>query len=80
MMAPPHQHFVRLLCNTQSSPHDTLWQFFSEFPTHFDTKFVTLGGTVPKLGNFLYMHVGPKKAQECDLCTKSMQIDFFFLT
>ena len=35
-------------------------------------------GTVPKLRNFLYMHVGPKKAQNVILCTKSMQIEFFF--
>ena len=34
---------------------------------------------VPKLRNFLYMHVGPKKAQNVILCTKSMQIEFFHL-
>ena len=32
---------------------------------------------VPKLRNFLYMHVGPKKAQNVILYTKSMQIEFF---
>ena len=37
--------------------------FISSFPAHFDTKFVTPGGMVTKLRNFLYMHVGPKKAQ-----------------
>ena len=30
---------------------------------------MTPGGTVPKLRNFLYMHVGPKKAQNVILCT-----------
>ena len=48
--------------------------FFRVSRTDFDTKFVMAGGTVPKLRNFLYMHVGPKKAQNVILCTKSMQI------
>ena len=47
-----------------------------EFPAHFDTKFVTPGGTVPKLHNFLDMHVGLKTAQNVNLCTKSLQIEF----
>ena len=34
--------------------------------------------TVPKLRNFLYMHVGPKKAQNVILCTTSMQIGISF--
>ena len=59
-----------------TTPYDNfLWQF----PEHFETKFVTPGGTVPRLRNFLYMHVGPKKAQNGILCAKSMQIDFFHL-
>ena len=29
-----------------------------------------IGGTVPKLRNFLHMHVGPKKAQNCDFVYK----------
>ena len=49
----------------------TLYDFFSfEFPAHFDTKFVTPGGTVLKLRNFLYMHVGPKMAPKCDFVYK----------
>ena len=59
----------------QSSCHDTLGQFSLKFPAHFDTKFVMPGGTVPKLRNFLYMHVGPKKVKN----VMQMQIDFFFL-
>ena len=67
--APP-RHFTRLLCNAQSSRGDTLWLFSFEFPAHFDTKFLTLGGTVLKLRNFLYMHVGPKMAPKCDFVYK----------
>ena len=44
--------------------------FFFKFPAHFDTKFVTPGGTVLKLRNFLYMHVGPKMAPKCDFVYK----------
>ena len=54
--APPPRHIARLLGNARSSRHDTLWQFSFEFPAHFDTKFVTVGGTVPKLRNIVYMH------------------------
>ena len=64
------RHFTRLLCNAQSSRRDTLWLFSFEFPAHFDTKFVTPGGTVLKLRNFLYMHVGPKMAPKCDFVYK----------
>ena len=46
----------------------TLFSF--EFHAHFDTKFVTPGGTVLKLRNFLYMHVGPKMAPKCDFVYK----------
>ena len=67
--APP-RHFAQLLCNAQSSRRNTLWRFSFEFPAHFDPKFVTPGGTVLKLRNFLYMHVGPKMAQKCDFVYK----------
>ena len=67
---PPPRHFARLLCNAQSSRRDTLWLFSFKFPAHFDTKFVTPGGTVLKLLNFLYMHVGPKMAPKCDFVYK----------
>ena len=70
---PPPRHFAQLLGNAQSSRRDTLWQFSFEFPTHFDTKFVTPGGTVSKLRNCLYknyMHVGPKMAPKCDFVYK----------
>ena len=40
------------------------------FPAHFDTKFVTPGGTVLNLRNFLYMHVGPKMARKFDFVYK----------
>ena len=69
LKAPP-RHFARLLCNAQSSHRDTLWLFSLKFPAHFDTKFVTPGGTVLKLRNFLYMHVGPKMAPKCDFVYK----------
>ena len=78
-MAPPPPSTFCAISNAQSSRHDTLWQFSFEFPAHFDTKFVTPGSTAPKLRNFLYMHVGPKKAQNVILCTNSMQIEFFHL-
>ena len=68
--AGPPRHFARLLCNAQSSRRDTLWLFSFKFPAHFDTKFVTPGGTVLKLRNFLYMHVGPKMAPKCDFVYK----------
>ena len=64
------RHFAQLLCNAQSSRRDTLWLFSFKFPAHFDTKFVTPGGTVLKLRNFLYMHVGPKMAPKCDFVYK----------
>ena len=69
-LRPPPQHFARLLCNAQSSRRDTLCLFSFEFPAHFDTKFVMPGGTVLKLRNFLYMHVGPKMAPKCDFVYK----------
>ena len=67
---PPPRHFARLLCNAQRSRRDTLWLFSFKFPAHFDTKFVTPGGTVLKLRNFLYMNVGPKMAPKCDFVYK----------
>ena len=36
--------------------------FLSSFPHILTPKFVTAGGTVPKLRNIVYMHVGPKMA------------------
>ena len=70
LKGPPPRHFARLLCNAQCSRCDTLWLFSFKFPAHFDTKFVTPGGTVLKLRNFLYMHVGPKMAPKCDFVYK----------
>ena len=67
---PPPRHFARLLWNAQSSRRDTLWLYSFKFPAHFDTKFVTPGGTVLKLRNFLYMHIGPKMAPKCDFVYK----------
>ena len=69
MMAPP-RHIARLIGNARSSRRDTVWQFSFEFPAHFDTKFVTAGGTVPRLRNIVYMHVGPKMAPKCDFVYK----------
>ena len=69
-MMAPLRHIARLLGNARSSRRDTLWQFSFEFPAHFDTKFVTAGGTVPKLRNIVYMHVGPKMAPKCDFVYK----------
>ena len=76
---PPPRHISRLLGNARSSRRDTLWQFSFEFPAHFDTKFVTAGGTVPKLRNIVYMHVGPKMAPKCDFCVQN-QCKLSFLT
>ena len=70
LKGPPPRHFARLLCNAQSSRRDTLWLFSFKFPAHFDTKFVTPGGTVLNVRNFLYMHVGPKMARKCDFVYK----------
>ena len=50
--------------------------FLSNFPAHFDTKFVTAGGTVPKLRNIVYIHVGPKMAPKCELLKL---ISFWFI-
>ena len=69
-MTGPPRHIARLLGNARSSRCDTLWQFSFEFPAHFDTKFVTTRGTVPKLRNIVYMHVGPKMAPKCDFVYK----------
>ena len=66
----PPRHFAQLPCNAQSSRRETLWLFSFKFPAHFDTKFVMPGGTVLKLRNFLYMHVGPKMAPKCDFVYK----------
>ena len=75
MMAPPLLDISP--DNAQSSHHDTLWQFSFEFPAHLDTKFVTPGGTVPKFRNFLYMHVGPKKAQMWFCVQHQCKLSFF---
>ena len=80
MMAPPSRHIARLLGNARNSRRDTLWQFSFEFPAHFDTKFVTAGGTVPKLRNIVYMHVGPKMALKCDFVYKFNANLVFFLS
>ena len=41
--------------------HEQGYLFMKKSPLNpnFDTKFVTAGGTVPKLHNIVYMHVGP---------------------
>ena len=77
LKGPPPRHFARLLCNAQSSRCNTLWLFSFKFPAHFDTKFVTPKGTVRKLRNFLYMHVGPKMAPKCDFVYK-INANLFF--
>ena len=60
----PPSTFRRDYSATRKALAATLYDFFlvEEIPAHFDTKFVTPGGTVLKLRNFLYMHVGPKMA------------------
>ena len=48
----------------------TLYDFFlSNFP-HILTPICDARGTVLKLRNFLYMHVGPKMAPKCDFVYK----------
>ena len=60
-LCPPSTYRAITLQRAKLSPQH--WQFSFEFPVHFYTIFVTPGGMVPKLRQFLYMHVGPKKAQ-----------------
>ena len=72
LIVPSHRKFDILnisrdyFGNARSSRRDTLWQFSFEFPAQFDTTFAMAGGTVPKLRNIVYMHVGPKMASKCD--------------
>ena len=68
-MMPPSMFCAITLQCAKLSPQ-TLWQFSFEFPAHFDTKFVTPGGTVPKFRNFLWKHIGPKKALIFDFVYK----------
>ena len=80
MMAPPPLDILRDYSATRKDLATTLYDNFSfKFTAQFDTKFVMPGGTVPKLRNFLYMHVGPKKAQECDFVYKINANLFFSL-
>ena len=55
----------------KSSRRDTVWQFSFEFPAHFDIKFVMAEGTVPKLRNIVYMHVGPKNGSKMWFCVQN---------
>ena len=77
IMAPPPVVFLTV--RLYHSKFRTLlsWLFSFKFPAHFDTKFVTPGGTVLKLRNFLYMHVGPKMAPKCDFVYK-INANWFF--
>ena len=68
--SPPPLDILRDYSATRKALAATLWLFSFKFPAHFDTKFVTPGGTVLKLRNLLYMHVGPKMAPKCDFVYK----------
>ena len=65
MMAPPLD-----ISRDYSATREALATTPIFFRAHFDTKFVTAGGTVPKLRNIVYMHVGPKMAPKCDFVYK----------
>ena len=68
---PPPLDISRDYSATREALAATLYDnFLSSSPAHFDIKFVTAGGTVPKLRNIVYMHVGPKIALKCDLVYK----------
>ena len=66
---PPSTFRVITLQRAKLSPRHFM-TFSFKFPAHFDTIFVMPGGTVLKLRNFLYMHVGPKMAPKCDFVYK----------
>ena len=79
MPPPPLLDISRDYSATHKALAATLYDnFFLEFPAHFDTKFVTPRGTVPKLRNFLYMHVGPKMAPKCEFVYKINANSSFF--
>ena len=70
---PPTFHAITLQ-RAKLSPRHFMTIFFQVSRT-----FVTPKGTVPQLRNFLYMHVGPKKAKNVILCTKINANLFFHL-
>ena len=70
-LRPPSTFRVITLQRTKLSPWHFMTILLSSFPHIFDSKFVTPGGTVLKLRNFLYMlHVGPIMAPKCDFVYK----------
>ena len=77
LLGPPSTFRAITLQRAKLSPGHFLTFFFWVSRT-FDTKFVMPGGTVLKLHNFLYMHVGPKMAPKCDFVYKiNCKLSFF---
>ena len=71
MMAPPPRHIVRLLGTTREALAAPLYDNFHLSFSHILTPYLWRpGGTVPKLRNIVYMHVGPKMAPKCDFVYK----------
>ena len=69
-MAPPPSTYCAITRQrAKLSPRHFMTIFFRVSRT-FDTKFVTDGGTVPKLRIIVYKHVGPKMAPKCDFVYK----------
>ena len=80
MMAPPLD-ISRDYSAMREALAATLYDnFLSSFPHIFDTIFVTAGGTVAKLRNIVYMHVGPKMAPKCNFVYKINANWFFSLS
>ena len=68
---PPPLDISRDYSATCKALAATLYDFFLSSFLHILTpKFVTPGGTVLRLCNFLYMHVGPKMTPKCDFVYK----------
>ena len=80
MMGPPLTY--RAISATHEALAATLYgQFSFEFPAHFDTKFVTAGGTVPKLRNHLCTCTSDRKWHpKCDVCVTKSYAELSFLT
>ena len=71
MMAPPPLDISRDYSATREALTATLYDnFLSSFPHNWHQICVMAGGTVPKLCNIVYMHVGPKMAPKCDFVYK----------
>ena len=67
---PPSTFRVITLQRAKLSPRHFMTFFFQVSRTFWHQICDARGGTVLKLRNFLYMHVGPKMAPKCDFVYK----------